>query len=422
MRDKFFFKNLPNSHFTQRVRNRLVKSYRRGPRHLALIGNHLPRRCGIATFTADTREALIEGYPDMQVDTYVMDDRGNLQYPDAITGIIRQNIREEYRECAATINASGADLVWLQHEFGIFGGTDGNFILELLDHLEVPLAVTLHTVLENPSPGQKVVMQALLKKASCVIVMAQKAREILLRCYHVGDARIEVILHGIPDVTYVEPNTMKSKFGLEGKKVALTFGLLSHDKGIGSMIDAMAEVVQRVPEAVYIILGATHPHLLATEGEALRDGLMKKAEKLGIAEHIRWVNSFVDVDLLTQYLQAADVYVTPYLNPLQITSGTLSYAVGLGKPVISTPYIHAKELLDDGTGIIVPIGDCKKMADAVGDLLTHDTYRALLAERAYLVGRTMTWDCYARNAVALFDEVLSEIANPSLPVELSIAS
>ena len=382
--------------------------------HIALIGNHLPRRCGIATFTADTRLALIANDPSLRVDTYVMDDGAVENYPPVVTARIDQDVRSEYRAAAHRINRSGARLAWLQHEFGIFGGSDGIYVLDLVEALDIPLVVTLHTVLGKPSVRQRHIIERLAAKAARLIVMAEHPRDILHNIYGIDDAKILMIPHGIPDLPYRDPDEGKDELDLAGRKVILTFGLLSPDKGIGYMIEAMPQIVAACPEAIYVVLGATHPHLVKTEGEHLRHQLQDKARTLGMERHVRWVDQFVEIDALTRYLQAADVYVTPYLNPMQVTSGTLSYATGLGKPVVATPYIHARELLGDGTGVIVPFRNSAALATEVARLLNDDHERHRLAIGAYEVGRSMTWEVYARDAMRAFSNVICEKKNFSL--------
>ena len=365
------------------------------PSHIALIGNFPPQRCGLATFTADTRQALIEHDSSPRVDTYIFRDDDDCVYPDDITHLMRRDHRAAYRQAAARIMASGADRVLIQHEFGIYGGNDGAFICDLIERVDLPVAITLHTILKEPSVGQAEIMRRLIAASDVLIVMAEYGRTVLRDHYGVPDTKIAVVPHGIPDFDYQAPDEAKPALGLEGRKVILTFGLLSPDKGIDRMIEAMPSIVREQPDALYIVLGATHPNLKAQEGEALRTALQARARDLGMENHIRWINAFVEMDELIAYLRAADVYVTPYLNPIQITSGTLSYAVGMGKPVVSTPYIHASELLTDGNGMIVPFLDEDALAEAVGGLLRDDDRRDAMARTAYARGRTMVWDRYA---------------------------
>ena len=371
------------------------------PGHIAHVGNFPPQKCGIATFTADTVTACRDAFPAMANDLYILSD-ANDDAPEITangrTSLVERRDRSAYRRAALQINASGAEAAWVQHEFGIFGGEEGDYLLDFIDALRVPLAVTLHTILTDPTPRQFGIMQAILHNASRVIVMAQKGREILLDRYGADPAIIEVIPHGIPDEPYVEPARVKPAIGVANDPVILTFGLMSRSKGIADMIDAMPAIVERVPNARYIVLGATHPGVIAHEGESYRDSLKEKVARYGLEDNIIWVDRYVELDELTRYLQAADVYVTPYHNPEQITSGTLSYAVGLGKPVVSTGYVHASELLDGGIGELVPFHDPAALARKVGDLLTDDVRRERIAQYAYAIGRTMTWERYAEAA------------------------
>lgn len=365
-------------------------------RRIALIGNYLPRRCGIATFTTDMHVALAAGYPAVAVDVYAMDDPGNrYAYPPAVVHGIDQQSPAAYLEAARRIESSGADLVWLQHEYGIFGGDAGELILTLLDRVSAPIAVTLHTVLEAPDAAQRHVMDRLVRLADRLIVMADKGRDTLIRVHGATPQQISVIPHGIPDRPFVPTGPMKAKLGLDGHAVILTFGLLSPGKGIETMIDAMPAIVERFPDAVYVVLGATHPHLVAQEGEAYRDRLKALAEARGVGANVRWVDAFLETDDLLDWLTAADIYVTPYLNPAQVTSGTLSYAVGLGKPVVSTPYVHAAELLGGGTGRLVPFGDSQGFAAEIIGLLDDPAALMTLRERSYALGRTMVWSSSA---------------------------
>lgn len=376
--------------------------------HITLIGNFLPRQCGIATFTTDTYAALRSRFPDLRVDVYAMDDHpGRHSYPAAVTGTIAQHDLSAYLATARAIEASGSEAIWLQHEYGIFGGDAGDHILALLDRTTLPLVVTLHTVLERPSAEERRVLEALLRRAARVIVMAERGREILTRVYGANPKTIATIPHGVPDRVLADPALFKPRFGWEGRKVVLTFGLLAPNKGIETMIRAMPAIVSRVPEAHYVVLGATHPNLIAYEGEAYRDRLKTLARDLDVADHVSFIDAFVDHDDLIDYLQAADVYATPYSNPAQITSGTLSYAVGVGKPVVSTPYVHATEILDDGHGVLVDFDDSAGFAIAIGDLLANDAARRRLAVRAYARGRTMIW---SRSAEAAMIQIAAAIA------------
>ncbi|MFS2110361.1 glycosyltransferase [Sphingomonas sp. Sphisp140] len=368
--------------------------------HIALIGNFLPRKCGIATYTTDTYTALKTRFPELRVDVYAMDDHpGRYDYPDAVTGSIPQQERPAYIETARRIEASGAQALWVQHEYGIYGGPAGEHLIALLDRLSIPVIATLHTVLERPNPDERRVMEALLRRASRVIVMAEKGREILKRVHGADDKKIAMIPHGVPDRPFADPEDFKPRFGWQGREVILTFGLLAPSKGIETMIEAMPAIAEARPDSLYVILGATHPNLVAHEGEAYRERLKARAEELGVADHVAFIDGFVEQDELLDYLQAADVYATPYPNPAQITSGTLSYAVAVGKPVVSTPYIHATEILGQDHGVLVPFNDSAAFAREIGRLLADKDARLALAHRAYARGRTMLWPRLAETAM-----------------------
>ena len=341
----------------------------------------------------------------MKIDCYALDDgSAGIAYPgDA--HLIAEDDRIAYAVAAQAIEASGAEVIWLQHEFGIFGGRAGSHVLHLLERTSLPLVVTLHTVLERPDPEQERVMRALVVRAAHIIVMAEFGREILMRNYCVAGDRITVIPHGVPDRPLVEADEMKPRFGLEGRKVILTFGLLAPDKGIDTMIGAMPAIVARHPEALYLVMGATHPHLVRREGEALRERLQQQAIDFDVAENVRFIDRYVDLPELLDRLQSADLYVTPYRNPEQVTSGTLSYAFGMGKPIVSTPYVHAREILAGDAGILTPFGDSGAMADAIIALLDSPKLRACYAARAHARGRSMSWSQYAAHAADILGAV-----------------
>ncbi|WP_404713509.1 glycosyltransferase family 4 protein [Sphingomonas sp. MMS24-J13] len=384
---------------------------------IALIGNFLPRLCGIATFTTHLHEAL-RSLPDRPaVDVYAMVDPGRTyDFPAAVTMPIDQEDRGSYRRAAWRIQASGARLVWVQHEYGIFGGPAGEYLFDLLDAVPQPVVATLHTVLEAPNDDQRRVLDKLAARASLLIVMAERARTLLQRVYRVPASKIAVIEHGVPDRGYVSPSAARQCFGAEDRKTIMTFGLLSPDKGIENMIRAMPAILARCPEAIYRIVGATHPHLVAHEGERHRENLQALARELGVDTHLRWENRFLDEDQLLDRLATADVYVTPYRNPQQITSGTLSYAAALGKPIVSTPYIHATELLADARGVLVDFDDPRALGDAVGGLLTDDATRERLAARAFAHGRALTWRRMAERARARFAAIALAPATQKTPL------
>lgn len=382
--------------------------------HVALLGNFPPRRCGIATFTADVAAALADRFPGIAVDVYAMnDDGGPYDYPPTVTAMIDADELVAYRSAARRIEASGAQLLWVQHEFGIFGGAAGAHLLALLDTLTIPVAVTLHTVLAEPTPDQRRVMDALVRRASRLIVMAERGRDILIETYRAAPGQIAVIPHGVPDRPLADIEAKKQPLGLAGHDVLMTFGLLSPGKGLETMIEALPAIVARHPCALYVILGATHPHLIAREGEAYRERLSALAADLGVAAHVRWVDTFVETDALLDYLGAADIYVTPYLGAQQMTSGTLAYAVALGVPVVSTPYVHASELLHDGHGRMVGFGDAAGFAEAVNGLLADSEERQRMRQANHKLGRGMIWPRLAEASVETLAAMLTEPRRPA---------
>ena len=374
---------------------------------IAIIGNHPPRLCGIATFTRDTAVAMRTAFPDLTVDVHAMNDPGVVHdYAGQVVVALGQDDIADYRAAARTIVESGAQAVMVQHEYGIFGGPAGANLLTLLDRVSVPVVVVLHTVLETPNVEQRAVIEALARRASKLIVMAEKGRDILEHVHGLTRDMIAVVPHGVPDRAYGRGDEKKRLFGFDGRKLLLTFGLLSPNKGIETMLRALPAIVADNPTALYVILGATHPHLVAREGEAYRDGLSALAAELGVLDHVRFVDGFLEQELLLDYVEAADIYVTPYLNEAQITSGTLAYAVSLGKPVVSSPYWHASELLSDGTGILAPFGDSDAFARAINALFADPVRREAISKRAYAIGRGMTWETVAHRYMAIMQEAV----------------
>ncbi len=377
------------------------------PRHIAVIGNAMPRRCGLATYTSHSVEAFAAVFPATRIDHYAMDDgHGAIVYPPHTRTIAQQDF-DAYAAAALAIDGSGAQLIWVQHEFGIFGGPAGGHLLHLLDHTALPVVATLHTLLTNPGPDEDRVFRALIARCDRLVVMARRGRSILIDTYGVDPSRIDVVSHGVPDRALVATAQARSALGLPNQPSIMTFGLLAPNKGIETMLDALPAIVAARPDVLYYVLGATHPAVKRDQGEAYREALMARAETLGVAAHVRLVDRFFDEEDLLDWLQAADVYATPYQNPQQITSGALSYAVGMGKPVVSTPYVHACEILDEDHGIIVPFGDSGAFARHIGQLLDDDTRRLALARKAWKRGQTMVW---ARNAVAMADVMATTLA------------
>ena len=359
---------------------------------IVFIGNALPRRCGIATFTTDLELALRAS--DTVAETEIMamsDPDGPCAYDKPVRLTIAQDQPGAYLDAAEYINAAGFDVVSLQHEFGIFGGEAGNYLLGLIAALRVPLVTTLHTVLDQPSEAQRAVMMALLAASARVVVMARKARAILIDTYGADPASILVIPHGIPDLPLADAADAKRRLGFANHRVILTFGLISPNKGIELMIEAMPVVLAAAPDAVYVVMGATHPALLRAEGEAYRESLLARVHALGLDGHVVFLNRFAERPELLEHIAMCDVYVTPYLVEAQMTSGTLAYSHGLGRPVVSTPYWHAAELLEGGTGVLVPFGDPASLGSAVANLLTDEAARLAMGRAAYRTGRLATW-------------------------------
>jgi glycosyltransferase involved in cell wall biosynthesis len=377
-------------------------------RHAAMIGNFPPRLCGIATFTRDMLDGLGSASPGTKWDVVALDDgRGPYQFPERVTRTIAQQDADAYLQTADALNREGVEAVFIQHEFGIYGGAAGQHLLLLMRRLRMPIFVTLHTVLENPDADQRRVMDEILKLASGVGVMAEKGADILARVHHVGPSKVHVIPHGAPDRPFAATDTFKARFGLEGARTIMTFGLLSPNKGIETIIRALPRILERSPDAVYVVAGATHPHLIAHEGERYREGLVELARSLGVEDHVRFINKFLDQEELVDLLQATDVYATPYLTETQITSGTLSYAIAVGKPIVSTPYWHAVEALADGVGVVVPFGDVESFARELGEILSNDLKRETMARRAYRAGAPSRWINVGRSYLEIVQAVRS---------------
>ena len=381
--------------------------------HIAVLGNALPRRCGLATYTSHSVAALREAFPGLTVDHYAMDDGQGVAYgPDVAMTITADDV-SAYIRAAAAIRRSGAQLLWVHHEFGIFGGPAGSHLLALLKHLDLPVVVTLHTLLSHPDPDQARVMQGLLAASDRLIVMAREGERMLADLYRVDPRIVRVIPHGAPDRPLRDSARLKAKLGLGDGPIVLTFGLLSPGKGIETAIQALPPVVARQPGLRYLIVGATHPALVRDQGETYRESLIALAARLGMEEHVQFVDRFLEDDALLDYLQAADVYLTPYPGEEQITSGTLAYALALGRPVVSTPYVHAREALADGIGTLVPFSDAAAISATLVELLDDPDRLAGQARRIWRAARPTIW---ARNARAVMD-VMND-AKTSRPVAL----
>jgi glycosyltransferase involved in cell wall biosynthesis len=383
-------------------------------RKVALLGNSPPRLCGIATFTANLGTALRETFPDIVVDLYAMDDPGRRHsYAADVVCAIAQEEVADYAAAAHRINESGADILCVQHEYGIYGGASGLHLLRLLDRVRAPVVVTLHTVLELPTPEQRTVIDALARRAAKLVVMAEKGRDILMAAHGIAADRIAVVPHGVVDREAGDPVALREALGFAGRRVLLTSGLISPGKGLETMIRAMPAVAAEHPDALYVILGATHPHLVAREGEAYRERLVALAAELGVADNVRLIDGFVPEDRLIEHIGACDAFVTPYPNVAQITSGTLSMAIALGRPVLATPYWHAVELLGDGAaGTLVSFGDVAGFAVAANAILADPARQARMAAAARAIGRTMLWSAVAEAYVSLFREAIGSQPTP----------
>lgn len=378
-------------------------------KRIAFIGNYLPRQCGIATFTTDLCEAVAKEFKRTScIAVPVNDVEGGYEYPSRVRFELTEQDLDSYRRAADFLNINNVHVVSLQHEYGIFGGVAGEYILTLLQGLHVPIVTTLHTVLREPNPDQRRVLEEIATLSDRLVVMSDRASEFLQSIYHVPAEKIDVIPHGIPDQPFVDPSFYKDVFGVEGKTVLLTFGLLSANKGIENVIEALPAIVEKYPNVVYIVLGATHPHVLRHEGEAYRMSLEKLVREKDVEKHVIFCNRFVELDELIQFIGAADIYITPYLDPVQIVSGTLAYTVGAGKAVISTPYWYAQEMLDHQRGVLVPFRDSQALASAVINLLDDEPTRHAIRKRAYLFGRNMIWSQVAQHYMESFTRARNE--------------
>lgn len=373
------------------------------PDRIAFLGAYLPRLCGIATFTHDLSEAVAVAAPASQCFAGAVNDRiEGYDYPPRVRFELDQKDLDSYRRAADFLNFNNADVLCVQHEFGIYGGSAGSHLLALLKEVRMPVVTTLHTVLREPNADQRKVMEGLIRRSDRLVVMARKGAEILRETYGVPDTKVDIIPHGIPDMPFIDSSFYKAQFGVEGRMVLLTFGLIGPGKGIEYAIEALPEIMTRHPNVVYLVLGATHPHLVAREGESYRLGLARLAEDRGVKGHVIFYNRFVSLDDLKEFIGATDIYLTPYLNETQITSGTLAYVFGAGKAVVSTPYWHAQELLADGRGILVPFRDPHAIAEGVCAFLDDPARRQETRENAYRYGREMIWPVVARRFIESF--------------------
>ena len=381
--------------------------FKKGPSRvdkIAFVGDHLPRKCGIATFTTDLLAAVAAAHPQSQcLAVSVNDIASGYEYPEVVRFEIEEQDLSSYLRAADFLNISNVDIVCLQHEFGIFGGPAGSHVLAFLRELRMPVVTTLHTVLREPRADQRRVMQELISLSTRVVVMTELGRRMLRETYDAPREKIDLIAHGIPDVGFVDPTYFKDQFGVEGRVVLLTFGLLSPNKGIEYVLNALPQILEEFPEVVYIVLGATHPNELREHGEAYRVSLEMLAKKNKIEKNVIFYNDFVELENLKEFIGAADLYITPYLNEAQITSGTLAYTFGAGKAIVSTPYWHAAELLAEDRGVLVPFRDAQAIAQEVIGLLRDDMRRHAMRKNAYRMGREMIWSNVAQLYMRSFE-------------------
>jgi len=382
------------------------------PMRVAVIGNHVPRQCGIATFTTDLCDAIAGEYGTAGVFVVAVNDpQSQYSYPARVRFEITESDLSSYKAAADFLNSSNIDLVCLQHEYGIYGGKAGSHVLRLLQHLKMPVVTTLHTVLREPDVDQLLVLQEIAARSDRLIVMSKHSSQFLQNVFSVPVEKIELIPHGIPDLPFAEPASYKDSFS-SGKKVLLTFGLLSPNKGFENVIEALPRILSRHSNVVYIIAGATHPHVRRREGDRYRLQLQALAKKLGVEKNVVFHNRFVSPQEMASLVSSADIYITPYRYEAQAVSGTLAYALGAGKAIISTPYWHAAELLDDGRGALVPFEDPAAIADTAIELLDNDAAREEMRERAYTYARHMVWNRVAQAYMQVFERVRSKRMQP----------
>ena len=386
------------------------------PSRIAVIGNYLPRQCGIATFTTDLCAAISAEYGTARLLALpVNDTEQGYDYPARVRWSLAQNDVSSYEDAAEFLNFNNIDMVCLQHEYGIFGGAAGSHILHLLRALKMPVVTTLHTVLREPSPDQRMVMTEIAELSDRLIVMSQLSSQFLQEIFQVPGSKIDMVPHGVPDLPFLDPNFYKDRFGVEGKAVLLTFGLLSPNKGIENVIQALPQILAKHTNVAYIVAGATHPHVLRREGDRYREYLQALAREVGVESQVIFHNRFVSPEEMVQFIGAADIYITPYRHEAQVVSGTLAYALGAGKAIISTPYWHAIELLDDRRGALVPFQDSTAIANKTIELLDTPAIRHAMRKRAYLFAREMVWKRVAQGYMESFARVRSDrMENPQV--------
>jgi len=378
------------------------------PGRIAFLGDYLPRLCGIATFTHDLCESVAFAAPESDCFVGAVNDRAaGYEYPSRVRFEIQEKELDSYRRAADFLNFNNADVLCVQHEFGIYGGSAGSHLLALLKEVRMPVVTTLHTILRQPNAGQRRVMGELVARSHRLVVMTNNGADIMHEIYDVPLSKMDIIPHGIPDLPFTDSSLFKEQFGVPGRQVLLTFGLIGPSKGIEHAIEALPAIVKRHQNVVYLVLGATHPNLIAHEGERYRLSLERLAEERGVKEHVIFYNRFVSLDDLKEFIGAADIYLTPYLNEAQVTSGTLAYVFGAGKPVVSTAYWHAQELLSDGRGVLVPFRNPGAIAEGVCGLLDDSARMEKIRRDAYAIGRKMVWSAVAPRYIESFQHARS---------------
>jgi glycosyltransferase involved in cell wall biosynthesis len=383
---------------------------------IAYISTYPPRECGIATFNNNLMKAIGSNFPersnvlkgDFVVALTDSEDIHEYEYPDEVKYVIRQNHQKDYIRAANYINTSTADVCIMEHEFGIYGGESGIYILPLINRLEKPLISILHTILKDPSYVQRVIIREIAEQSSKIIVMSKRAVEFLTTIYDIPADKIQIIEHGVPDLEAPEDNPIKNITPFKNRRVLLTFGLISRNKGLETVVRALPRIVKDHPDVTYVILGNTHPGVIKNSGEEYRDHLKTLANQLGVSQNLAFVNKFVAEEELIQYLSSAEIYVTPYLNEAQITSGTLSYAVGAGSAVVSTPYWHAVELLDHNRGRLFDFKNADALADIVIELLDQERVLNELKQNAYEYGLHLRWPATGAEFIKVAQEALYE--------------
>ena len=374
---------------------------------MLFLGSYPPRECGIATFTKDVVDSYDQRF-GVRSEIIAIEEPGAARrdYPAAVVATLVQNDRESYRAMACFINSHASEALNVQHEYGLFGGENGEWIVDLIALVNKPVIVSLHTVLPEPTPEHLRVARTICASATSVIVLSETGKEILIDRYGVDARKVNVIHHGVPDVPFRDTEAPKTMLGLHNRQVVSTFGLINRGKGLEFAIEAMRDVAAAHPEALYLILGQTHPVVRRNEGEVYRESLEKLVAQYGLERNVRLVDRYLGFDELVQYLQATDIYLTPYLNPVQIVSGTLAYAVGLGKAIVSTPYLYAEELLAHGRGFLVQFRDAASIARTMNALFDDRDLRSSTERRAYRFGRRMTWPHVAHEYGGLFASLL----------------